>query len=212
MVNKYENVMARIKGGNSLTGKVGNLVYTKWKGIEVVRMNAVRSKSSWTDKQKLHRQRFRAINEYCGKNQYLIHTIWNMAAENGHGYNLFLKANTPAFAQDGELAFTDKLHFSAGKIPLPQVFTAKRSESDPSKVQVNWTDEAYFAYLHSHDELMMVCAYPDRFTTPIATGALRKRSEALVNLPADAESITGIWLFFRANKEEGYSGDQYFGL
>jgi hypothetical protein len=211
MVNKYEDDMARIKG-NKMIGKVGNVVHTEWNGIEVVRALAARSKNSWTEKQKLHRQRFKAINEYCGKNQYLIHTIWNMAAENGHGYNLFLKANTQAFAQDGELAFTDKLHFSAGKIPLPQHFTAQRSVSDPSKVQVIWSEEAYFANLHSHDELMMVCAYPDHFTQPIATGVLRKKGEALIDLPSDYESITAIWLFFRAYKKDGYSGDQYFGI
>ncbi len=212
MHNKYDDSMARIKGGNRMTGKVGNLVYTQWKGIDVVRINAVRSKSSWTDKQKLHRQRFKAINEYCGNNQFLIHTIWNMAAENGHGYNLFLKANTPAFSHEGELAFKDKLHFSAGKIPLPYQFTAKRSESDPSKVQVNWTDEPYFANLHTHDQLMMVCAYPDRFTQPIATGVLRKMGKALIDLPADPETITDIWLFFRDSKGEAYSGDQWFGI
>ncbi len=211
MHNKYKDGMARIKGGKTI-GKIGNVVHTQWKGIEVARINAVRSKSSWTEKQKLHRQRFRAINEYCGKNQYLIHTIWNMAAENGHGYNLFLKANTPAFAQDGELAFKDKLHFSAGKIPLPYQFTARRSESDPSKVQVNWTDEAYFANLHTRDELMMVCAYPDRFTSPIATGVLRRAGEALISLPDQPESINAVWLFFRALKGEAYSWDQWFGI
>ncbi len=195
-----------------MIGKVGNVVHTEWKGIEVVRALATRSKNSWSEKQKLHRQRFKAINEYCGKNQYLIHTIWNMAAENGHGYNLFLKANTPAFAQDGELAFKDKLHFSAGKIPLPQLFTAKRTESDPSKVQVNWTDEAYFANLHSHDELMIVCAYPDRFINPIETGVLRRAGEALISLPDHPETITDIWLFFKAPKNEAYSWDQWFEI
>jgi hypothetical protein len=126
--------------------------------------------------------------------------------------SLILKANSPAFSQEGELAFADKLHFSAGKIPLPPLFTAKRSVSDPSKVEINWTDEDYFANLHSYDELMMVAGYPDHFTTPIATGVLRKKGEALIDLPEDYENITGIWLFFRANKKDGYSGDQYFGI
>jgi hypothetical protein len=172
----------------------------------------VRSKKSWSEKQLLHRKRFKVINEYCGKNQYLIHTIWNMAAEYGHGYNAFLKANTPAFSQEGELSFVDKLHFSAGNIPLPQQFTAKRSESDPSKVEVKWMDEDYFANLHSHDELMMVAGFPDHFTAPIATGVIRKKGEALIDLPAESENISGIWLFFRSYKKDGYSGDQYFEI
>lgn len=203
--------MARIRGG-IVVGKVGGTVYSVWNGIETIKSVPQHSKSSWTDKQKLHRQRFKAINEYCGKNRSLIYTIWNMAAENGHGYNLFLKANTPAFVQDGELAFKDKLHFSAGSIPLPYQIGAKRSEGDPSKVHVNWADEAYFAYLHTHDELMMVCAYPDRFTQLIATGVLRRTGAALIDLPANPETITDIWLFFRAPKNEAYSWDQWFGI
>jgi hypothetical protein len=125
---------------------------------------------------------------------------------------LFLKANSPAFSQEGELAFADKLHFSAGKIPLPPLFTAKRSEDDPSKVTVNWADEDYFAGIYAYDELMMVAGFPDHFTTPIATGVLRKAGEALIDLPEVYENIGGIWLFFRAYKKDGYSGDQYFGM
>jgi hypothetical protein len=203
--------MARIKG-NKLIGKVANVVYTEWNGIEVVKSLASRSKNSWTDKQELHRQRFAAINEYCGKNAFVIKTIWNLAAENRHGYNLFLSANTPAFALDGELAMVEKLHFSAGNIPLPQLFTAKRSESDPSKVEATWTEDENLPGYYSHDELMMVCGYPDRFTMPIATGVLRKSGSALIDLPEGSETITGIWLFFRGNKGEAYSGDQWFGL
>lgn len=204
--------MARRKAGlgQGYSGKVGGIVQVQSNGLEILRTVQVRGKNSWSEKQLLHRKRFKAINEYCGKNQYLIWTIWNQAAEYGHGYNLFLKTNTPAFSQEGELAFADKLHFSAGNIPLPQQFTAKRSVGDPSKVEVNWTDEAYFANLHTRDELMMVCAYPDHFTNSIETGVLRKKGEALIDLPENPENITGIWLFFRGYKKEGYSWDQYF--
>ncbi len=203
--------MARIKG-NKLIGKVGNVVYTEWNGIEVVKSLASRSKKSWSPRQELHRQRFAAINEYCGKNAFVIQTIWDLAAENRHGYNLFLKANAPAFALDGELTMVEKLHFSEGKIPLPQQLTAKRSESDPSKVEAAWTEDENLPDYYSRDELMMVCAYPDRFTKPIATGVLRKNGSALIDLPEGAEMITGIWLFFRGYKGEAYSEDEWFGI
>jgi hypothetical protein len=41
---------------------------------------------------------------------------------------------------------------------------------------------------------------------------LRKKGGALIDLPEDDENIGGIWLFFRAYKKDGYSGDQYFGM
>jgi hypothetical protein len=204
--------MAKIRGGK-VVGKIGNVVHTEWKGIEVLKTAPHRSKDSWSEKQVMHRQRFKAISEYCNKYKYtLIPQIWNQAAENGHGRNLFVKANSPAFALDGQLAEVDKLHFSAGKLPLPQQLKAERSGTDPSKIEISWTNDEHLSQVYAHDELMMVCAYTDRFTDPIATGVRRKTGSALIDLPANPENITGIWLFFRAYKKDGYSEDQYFGI
>ena len=58
----------------------------------------------------------------------------------------------------------------------------------------------------------MVAGFQDHFTVPIATGVLRKKGEALIDLPEDKENISSIRLFFRAYKKDGYSGDQYFGI
>jgi hypothetical protein len=207
--------MAKIKGGigTTFSGKAGGMIFSEWKGIPVMRAAFSRGKNSWSEKQVMHRQRFKAINEYCRKCKYtLIPQIWNLAAKNRHGYNLFVKYNSPAFALDGELTAVDKLHFSAGVLPFPQQITAKRKDDDASKVEVSWTNDEHLSQVYAHDELMVVCAYPDRFTDPVATGALRKTGSALIDLPANPENITGIWLFFRAYKKDGYSGDQYFGI
>ena len=204
--------MARIKGG-VVRGRVGNLVYSEWKGIEILKTAPTRSKNSWSERQIMHRLRFKAIREYCGKySRTLIPQIWNLAAEDGHGHNLFLKANSPAFALDGKLTAPEKLHFSAGNLPFPQQITAKRKAGDPSKVEVIWTNDGNLSSVYTHDELMMVAGYADHFTAPIATGVYRKKGEAVIDLPADFATITGIWLFFRAYKKDGYSGDQYFGI
>jgi len=204
--------MARIRGGK-IKGRVGNVVYSEWNGIEVVRSAPVRNKNSWSEKQELHRQRFKAIREYCRKYRLtLIPQIWNLAAENRHGTNLFLKANAPAFALDGQLTAVDKLHFSAGRLPLPQQIEAKRLENEPSKLEVRWINDENLPVVYAHDELMMVAGYPDHFSEPIATGVERKSGEAVINLHADAQNITGVWLFFKAYKKNGYSSDQYFGI
>ena len=59
---------------------------------------------------------------------------------------------------------------------------------------------------------MMVVGYPDHSTAPIATGVQRSAGQALIDLPADNESSTGIYLFFAAYDLKSYSPDQYFGL
>jgi hypothetical protein len=207
--------MARIEGGigKELSGQVGGVVFVQRYGEAYLRSLPVRAKNSWSERQLLHRKRFKAIAEYCKKYQYtLIRQIWNLAGKNGHGRNLFLKANSPAFALDGRLTEIEKLHFSAGKLPLPQQFRAKRSAGDPSKVEVSWDNDENLSPVFAHDELMMVAGFPDHFTPPIATGVLRKAGTALIDLPAGFETITGIWLFFRAHKKDGYSWDQHFGI
>jgi hypothetical protein len=204
--------MARIKGGVT-RGKVGGAVYSGWNGIEILKALPQRSKNSWSERQLLHRKRFKAINEYCRKYKYtLIPQIWNLTAEYGHGYNAFLKANSAAFALDGQLAEVEKLHFSAGNLPLPQQLKSKRSASDPSKLEISWENDENLSPVFSHDELMMVAGFPDHFTAPIETTAIRKTGGGLIDLPEDNENIGGIWLFFRAYKKGGYSEDQYFGI
>jgi hypothetical protein len=207
--------MAQLRGGigSGLSGKIGGIVYAHSKGVIIVRSAPIRSKSSWTPRQLLHRQRFRAVNDYCAKYKYsLIRQIWNLAAEYGHGYNLFLKANMPAFALDGQLAEVEKLHFSAGKLPLPQQFKAGMSTGTPAKVEVTWVNDENMAEVYNYDELMMIVGYPDHSTAPFATGVRRSSGKAFVDLPADYESSTGIYLFFAAHDRKSYSPDQYFGL
>jgi hypothetical protein len=204
--------MAKIRGGIVL-GKIGNVVYSEWKGIEVLKTAPVRSKNSWSERQIMQRQRFKAISEYCNKYRYtLIPQIWNLTAKNMSGRNLFLKANTPAFAMDGELTAVEKLHFSAGDLPIPQQFTAKRKDDDPSKVEASWTIDDNLSPVYLDDELMMVAGNAEKFTAPVATGVLRKKCSAVIDLPADPVNITNIWLFFRAYRKDGYSWDQWFGI
>jgi len=207
--------MARINGGigTGLSGKAGGLIFSEWNGIKVARATFTRNKNSWSPAQLLHRERFKAINANCRKYKYtLIPQIWNLSAEYGHGYNAFLKANTPAFALNGELAEIEKLHFSAGKLPMPQQLRARRSDAEPTKLEVSWINDENLSQVYSHDEVMMVAAYPDHFTDPIATGVIRKKGEGLIDLPEGSENLKGIWLFFRSYKKDGYSGDQYFGI
>ena len=123
-----------------------------------------------------------------------------------------MKANAAAFALDGELTAVEKLHFSAGELPLPQQIVAKRQDGDPSKLEVSWTNDENLSPLYDHDELMMIAGYPDHFTTLIATTVHRKAAQAVIDLPEVYEEIMGIWLFFAAHNRQAYSPDQFFAI
>jgi hypothetical protein len=64
----------------------------------------------------------------------------------------------------------------------------------------------------SRNQLMMVAGNGNQFTAPIATGVLRKKGSAVINLPADPENFKSIWLFFRTYRKDAFSWDQWFGI
>jgi hypothetical protein len=207
--------MARVTSGigKGFSGKVSGLVFSQRDDETYVRTAPQRKKNSWSPRQQMHRQRFKAVHEYCAKYRYtLIPEIWNHASENRHGFNLFLKANMPAFALDGELADQSKLHFSDGRLPLPLQFNAKRMTGDPSKVEVSWHNDENLSGIYSRNKLMMVAGYNVRFTTPSETQIQRKDGSGIINLPSDYEQVTGIWLYFALADKKEYSPDQYFGI
>jgi len=139
--------MAIATGGlaQGLSGKAGGVVFVLRDGNTYIRSLPERSKNSWSPRQQMHRVRFKAINDYCAKyKRSLIPQIWNLAGVLGHGYNQFLKANMPAFGlDDGRLEKVGKLHFSAGKLPLPQNLKATLSYDNPPKVEVSWINDTY---------------------------------------------------------------------
>ncbi len=205
--------MGKIIGSN-IKGAVGNLIFYSYNGKNYVR-TAIRkrSKKSWSDKQVENRKRFRALTDFWMQfSGTMVEQIWRVAEEGKRGHNLFISANSPAFGPDGTLLDRERLHFSAGKLPLPHLLTANRVPGDSSKVEVTWQYDEDEGLASSRDELMMMVSNDDQFTGPIKTGALRKQESAVIQLPAVTGTIKGIYLFFGSDKRKLYSPDMYFGI
>ena len=200
--------------GSNIAGAVGNLIFYSYNGNNYVRMGiGKRSKKSWSEKQVRNRQRFRALNEFWMKfSGTLVEEIWRVAEEGKKAHNLFISTNSPAFGPDGTLLDRDRLHFSAGKLPLAHLLTAKRVAGDPEKIEVKWQYDDTERIASSHDELMMMISDDDKFTGPVKTGVLRKQESAVIQLPAGIGTVNGIYLFFGSDKRKLYSPDIYFGI
>ena len=210
---KYGLNMGKIIGSN-IVGGVGNLVFYSYNGNNYVRMApGKRSKKSWSEKQVQNRKRFSALAEFWMQfSNTKVEHIWKVAEEGKRGYILFLKANSPAFGPDGTLLDRERLHLSAGKLPLPHLLTASRVPSDPEKVEVTWLYDPESIIAWPEDELMMMVSNDDKFTGPIKTGAKRKQESAVIQLPAVPGTINGIYLFFGSDKRKLYSPDMFFGV
>jgi len=172
-----------------------------------------RKKSSWSPKQQAQRKRFSAIYEFWGQyNRTQIEQIWKLAAEKMHAINYYMKVNMPAFGPEGELMDLDRLHFSAGKLPLPHLLNAERMPGDPGKIEVTWQDDSGNAHAHSNDELWMMIAHEGKFAGPIETGFVRKSGSAVIEIPVGLGEVQGIFLFFASKERFLYSTDQYFKI
>lgn len=204
----------RSKSGEGLSGLVGNLVFFSYKGETYIRTRPrKRAKNSWSERQILARKRFAALMAFWGRfDNSIIPDIWKVAEKNIRGDNLFLRTNKVAFGPDGILTDPERLHLTAGALPLPCKLEAGRSASDPSKVEVTWQDDPGSAIAWDDDELMMMVSSDGNYTGPIATGALRKQESAVINLPTVSGTIDAIWLFFASEDRKLYSPDQYFRL
>ena len=208
--------MGKIRGrsGEGLSGLVGNVVFYSYNGETYFRsVPRKRPKNSRSERQKLNQERFKAIKAFWSRyGKGPVREIWWVAQDGTRGDNLFVKINMPAFGPDGTLVDPERLHFSAGQLPLPFKFMAVRSLVDPTKIEVTWQDDPGSGIAWSDDELMMMVGYDGEFTGPVATGALREQEAAVIQLPAVSGTVQGVYLFFASKERKMYSGDLYFGI
>lgn len=205
--------MGKIIGSN-IVGGVGNLVFYSYNGNNYIRTAPrKRSKNSWTEHQVLNRRRFSALVAFWRQFRLgPIKQIWRVAEEGKKCNCLFYEANAGAFGPDGALMDKERLHFSAGRLPLPHLLTASRVPGDPDKVEVTWQYDEKNKMAWFDDELMMMVSNDNKFTGPIKTGAIRRQESAVIQLPTVTGTIQGIYLFFGSDERKLYSPDMYFGI
>jgi hypothetical protein len=201
--------MAKIINGQ-LTGLLGALVAVRTKNGAVLR-SAPRERRKWSFKQHQTWKRFTALTNLWNTFKYTqLQKIWKIADRGGRGINLFIQTNMPAFGTEGELMEVGKLHFSAGKLPLPHYLTAVKS--NPGEIKVLWDPARQPGEGRGEDLLVMQFVKDEIFSKQLNTGVQRKTGSAALQLPAGFENSQGVYLSFANEKRGMYSGDQYFEL
>lgn len=205
--------IANVTNG-AVSGKVGPVVYYEMKGKAYVRAAMMpRAKDSWSAEQTGVRKkvsRVAALWRHLDKNP--VRDIWAKAAQGMSAYNLFLKTNLPAFKGEALQLDMEFFHLTAGELPLPHHLNAVAAEEGAFSWQVSWKDDSGYLLAEPGDELMAIFAYGERFTNPVATGALRSQGNAQVQAPATLKDLKGIHLFFASPERKIYSPDQFFGV
>ena len=205
--------MAKMKRplGDLVSGKIGNVVFYQLNGESYVRSAPKRKKNSWTEQQKLSRQRIsKASGLWRALRSEQFSLIWNRAAVKMNGYAWFMKSNLPALALDGTLIDARLLKVSDGKLPIPQNLKAERMPDDAATVAVSWQNDPHTKGERLNDELMVVSYSDGKFSPIKATGILRSALQGSFTLSVKPLNATHIYLFMASADREEYSGNCVF--
>lgn len=209
--------MARTTGiGIQLKGKVGNVVFVPYDDETIVRIAPARRRpDQWSKKQQEQRQRFGGVNSfYRSMKKEFVEPIWKLSATPKlTGYNLFMKANLPAFGQKALLADESLLHFSCGPIALPQRLLAERLPEQFTEVMVSWDPYCSTSQERPDDELCFVVTDDPNTARLVASGVSRSAGSYHLQLtPQQALGNPLLWLFFRRKDASAWSDDKFFRL
>jgi len=207
--------MARVNNilGKGLSGRIGNLVFVNSCGITYVRaLPRERKPSEWSADQKKHRDCFAGVVKYASRMMVpFIKPIWNIADPNSkRGFNLFVKANKPAFGTNGNVTDPGLLRFSAGSLLLPVGLNAVLSTSNLIVINVNWKNKMVGS--RSSDRLMVVFYNTHELLVPVETGFTRKDEQAQIPIPENHGKEIYLYLFFKSADEILYSNDKVFKI
>lgn len=206
--------MALIKAGNgsSLSGLVGSVVIVQTKSGSYMRGAPNYSNSSWTKKQRAHRERFKKVSKFVKQfKERLLPQIWNDAEERLSGHALFLKTNMAAFSSEGELTAPFNLKLSTGMLDFPQGMQLSAGEAANEPFTVSWTNGATGG-VRMYDELMMISSGGGMYSDILYTGLLRGNKGGSFELPPLEANATHLYLFFGSRDRRSYSGSECFGL
>lgn len=197
--------------GGSLSGLVGRVVIVKTRWGSYMRSAPQYSNSSWTGKQKVHRQRFKIVNAFCKQfKETVIAQIWNDPLERVSGHGRFLKANMPAFSAQGELTNPAKIQLSTGTLEFAQGLQLVKPVAQGDPIRVSWPSSG--SGIRSRDELMVVSAGEGYYSDILNTGILRGHKGGTFMLPELKAAASHLYLFFGSRDRKSYSASECFEL
>ena len=189
-----------------ISGTLGDKVFYQLNGKTVVRNRPVKKKRVPTPKQARTRERFTSVMHYCQKFKHTaIPLIWNKLTPTNSGWSCFMKANAPAFDQEGVPSDVRLLRLSAGKLTLPLDFTAKRKADDPTMIEVSWKKNLSMGGVLLWDDLMAISSAHDQYSSILTTGIKRGDLAGSFHLPAVPVQPTHLFLFFASDDRENFT-------
>lgn len=202
--------MALLKRGilGGLSGKVGNVVGSSWKGLEVLRTLPLSVANPNTASQQAQRGAFGASVAFA---QMIltgaIKPLWDRFVQAQSGFNAWISANISEFTTAG-LQTPAAVVMSRGNLH-PEPIASVTPDTTGNDVTVTWTssggsanDDAYLVcWNEDTDEAVVQAATADRSTGTIDSAVFAQGVQAGNTIHA--------WLMFRSDSGDAVSDSNY---
>lgn len=204
--------MGKIKSGifGGVSGKVGNLTGSSWKGIPVIKSRPQSVAYPATTGQVAQTTKMSAIVSFS--KQMLsgwIKPLWDRAAVQMSGYNAFVKANIAEFA-DGVIDDYSKLVMSTGTM-APTSFVPPIVRDGDDNFVVDWSSESVSGLQLSSDVSFLAVVNETTGIVDVTSGALRSSGNASIYLPSAVSlgDVLHIYLAFKRSNGTVISSSYY---
>jgi hypothetical protein len=206
--------MAKMKQGifGGLSGKVGNLTGSSWKGTPVVKSRPQSVAYPATTGQVAQTTKMSAIVAFCKPIlSSWIKPLWDRAAVGMSGYNAFVKANIAEFA-DGVVDSYSTLAMSRGTMAATRIETVVFSNLN-KVVTLTWDTSSMSGLQNSTDIAYACCINPQTGKVSVNSGVLRSVGSIAVTFP-DSQGEDGVmysYLAFKRSNGTVVSNNSFFG-
>ena len=191
--------MGIIKQGilGGFSGKVGSVVGTSWKGINVMKARPLSVANPRTAAQIAQRSLIGNASKFASEIlATIIQPLWNRFASQASGYNDFVSANLSLFADALPSVIAD-LEISKGKMAKTTIDAAVATGADDD-VEVTWTDDSGSGFKLATDiAYVVVIDQSGELVYGFETAATRADEVASVNLPVTGGDDYAVYLAFK---------------
>lgn len=186
--------MARVS--NPLIGrsknKVGNVVFSTWKGINVLKEKPASVANPRTDGQVRQRSAFATLVAIARQILPALQVSFRQMAVQMSAYNAFVKANlTEAFTFSGGVATFVPANFVASKGTLPGFQDPVRNGLSGRELDLSWTDNSTDFGASSSDQFRAVIVSADGAHAVAITSEIERSGEGVAFEIPGTFSLTG---------------------
>ena len=197
------------KNTGVLTGKVGNVVYTTWRGIEIIRSRPRKSNKPPSEAQLSQRLRMKTVSQFLSPLRLIINNYFNEQHVHKSAMNLatsyHLKEAVSGSYPDYQINF-QKAIISKGELSMPGSIQI----STNSGLSLSWDTNA--SGLSKDDDRLLFVFYNENENKFIIKYDVAQRIDSACTLVfPQADTTYQCWLLFYASDGKCNSNSLYLG-